>query len=143
MSVANSESIEIKASPDRVWQVLTDFSEYPGWNPMTPSMKGEVAEGAKLNGTLGFGPVRIPFMPTLLTVEPNVELRWKGGVPGAFIADHRFIIEPINDSMTLLRHHETFTGAFKPFGPFNKVPDRVHAGFNSALKRRAESTAGH
>jgi hypothetical protein len=142
MSIANRESIEITASPERVWQVLTDFAEYPGWNPMIPKMKGELKEGAKLKGTVGLGPARIPFMPTLLTVEPNVELRWKGGVPGAFVADHRFIIEAISDSTTLLRHHETYAGVFKPFGPFNKVPDSVHAGFNSALKRRAESTAG-
>jgi hypothetical protein len=121
--------------------VITDFEEFPGWNPMTPAMKGELKEGAKLKGSLGLGPARVPFFPTLLTVEPGVELRWKGGVPGAFVADHRFIIEPIDEETTLLRHYETFTGAFKPFGPFSAVPDIVHAGFNSALKRRAESSA--
>lgn len=142
MSIANTQSVEIKASPERVWQVITDFSEFPAWNPMTPGMKGELREGAKLKGKLGLGPATVPFFPTLLTVEPNVELRWKGGVPGAFIADHRFIIEPISEETTLLRHHEVFTGAFKPVGPLKAVPDRVHAGFNSALKRRAESTAG-
>jgi len=141
MSLANRESIEIKASPERVWQVLTDFAEYPLWNPMIPSMKGEVKVGAKLKGTVGLGPAKLPFLPTLLTVEPNVELRWKGGVPGAFVADHRFIIEQVDETTTLLRHHEQFTGAFKPFGRFNAVPDKVHAGFNSALKRRAESSA--
>jgi hypothetical protein len=109
---------------------------------MTPGMKGELKEGARLRGKLGLGPATVPFFPTLLTVEPNVELRWKGGVPGAFVADHRFIIERLNDETTLLRHHEVFTGAFKPVGPLKSVPDQVHAQFNSALKRRAESTAG-
>jgi hypothetical protein len=142
MSIANTKSVEIKASPERVWQVLTDFDEFPAWNPMTPGMKGELKEGARLRGKLGLGPATVPFFPTLLTIEPNVELRWKGGVPGAFIADHRFIIEPIDDATTLLRHHEVFSGAFKPVGPFKGVPDQVHANFNSALKRRAESTAG-
>ncbi|MBJ7353234.1 MAG: SRPBCC domain-containing protein [Thermoleophilaceae bacterium] len=142
MSIANTQSVEIKASPERVWQVITDFSEFPAWNPMTPGMKGELREGARLKGKLGLGPATVPFFPTLLTVEPNVELRWKGGVPGAFVADHRFIIEPVDETTTLLRHHEVFTGAFKPVGPLKAVPDRVHAGFNSALKRRAESTAG-
>lgn len=142
MSIANTQSVKIKASPERVWQVLTDFKEFPAWNPMTPGMVGELKEGARLRGKLGLGPATVPFFPTLITVEPNVELRWKGGVPGAFIADHRFIIEPLDETTTLLRHHEVFTGAFKPVGPLKAVPDRVHAGFNSALKRRAESTAG-
>jgi hypothetical protein len=142
MSVANTQSVEITASPERVWQVITDFAEFPAWNPMTPGMVGELKEGAKLKGKLGLGPATVPFFPTLLTVEPNVELRWKGGVPGAFIADHRFIIEQLDESTTVLRHHEVFSGLLKPVGPFQKVPDRVHASFNSALKRRAESTAG-
>lgn len=142
MSTANREEIRIKAEPARVWQVLTDFAAYPQWNPMTPFMRGELMEGAKLKGRLGLGPAKVPFNPTLLTVRPNSELRWKGGVPGAFIADHRFIIEQLDEQTTLLRHHETFTGAFKPFGPFGGIPDHVHAGFNSALKVRAESSAG-
>ena len=108
--------------------------------PSGPAGMGKVM--AKLKGKLGLGPATVPFFPTLITVEPNVELRWKGGVPGAFVADHRFIIEQLDESTTLLRHHEVFTGAFKPVGPLKAVPDRVHAGFNSALKRRAESTAG-
>lgn len=142
MSVAHSQEVRIKASPERVWQVITDFEEFPKWNPMTPAMKGELREGASLKGKLGLGPARVPFFPVLLTVEPNVELRWRGGVPGAFVADHRFIIEQIDEETTLLRHYESFTGAFKPFGPLQGVPDKVHAGFNSALKRRAESSAG-
>jgi hypothetical protein len=142
MSVANRESIEIKASPERVWQVLTDFAEYPKWNPMTPFMRGEVRAGTKLKGRLGLGPAKLPFSPTLLTVEPQTELRWKGLVPMGFVADHRFIIEPKDAETTVLRHYEVFSGALQPRGPLLAIPHGVHADFNSALKRRAESTAG-
>lgn len=142
MSIANTESVEIKASPERVWQVITDFSEFPVWNPMTPSMSGELTEGVKLKGSLLLGPAKLPFSPTLVTVEPFTELRWKGRVPMGFIADHRFIVEPRDSETTLLRHHEEFSGVLQPRGPLIAVPNGVHASFNSALKRRAESTAG-
>ncbi|MFM2360786.1 MAG: hypothetical protein RLY16_2779, partial [Bacteroidota bacterium] len=35
-------TIEIHASPARVWEVLTNFDEYPNWNPFIKSLKGEV-----------------------------------------------------------------------------------------------------
>jgi hypothetical protein len=142
MSIANTEEVTIAAEPARVWQVITDFAEYPAWNPMTPAMSGELKEGVKLSGKVALGPTNPPFNPTLVTVEEHVELRWKGRVAGMFIADHRFIIEAIDEQTTRLRHHEEFTGLMAPRGPLLSVPNGVHADFNSALKRRAESTAG-
>jgi len=32
--------IPIQISPRRVWQVLTDFAAYPGWNPFIVSLQG-------------------------------------------------------------------------------------------------------
>ncbi len=138
MTTANAEQISIDASPEKVWQVITDFQSFPEWNPMTPSMKGELSQGAKLKGMLGLGPLKVPFFPKLLTVEPTAELRWKGGVPGAFVADHRFIVEPNPDGGSILRHHEEFSGVFALKGPTVKTANRVHAQFNRACKQRAE-----
>ena len=41
MQVVTS-SIEIAASPERVWQVLTDFASYPKWNPFILSLSGRL-----------------------------------------------------------------------------------------------------
>lgn len=139
MITANAEQIKIDASPETVWNVITDFEAFPQWNPMTPAMKGDVALGAKLKGTLGLGPLTVPFFPRLLTVDAPGELRWKGGVPGAFIADHRFIIEAAPGGGSILRHHEEFSGAFAVKGPTEKTANGVHAKFNAACKQRAES----
>lgn len=37
--------VNIDASPQRVWQVLTDLARYPEWNPFTPRVDGRLAQG--------------------------------------------------------------------------------------------------
>lgn len=141
MTTANKEQISIDASPETVWGVITDFKSFPEWNPMTPALKGELAVGAKLKGKLGIGSLKVPFFSKLQTIDRPNELRWKGGVPGAFVADHRIIIEAGPNGGSILRHHEEFTGVFALKGPTVKTANGVHVKFNAACKRRAESIA--
>ncbi len=41
--------IDIKAPPDEVWAVLTDFAAYPEWNPFLRELRGEAVEGCSLS----------------------------------------------------------------------------------------------
>jgi len=43
--------VEISASPDQVWQVLTDFDAWPDWNVADPGFVGEMHEGAEVELT--------------------------------------------------------------------------------------------
>ncbi|HEX3268824.1 MAG TPA: SRPBCC family protein [Gaiellaceae bacterium] len=43
-----STEIEIEATPDRVWQVVSDFDAYPDWNPFTRDICGKAERGSKL-----------------------------------------------------------------------------------------------
>ena len=43
----NSE-IEINASPETVWKLLTDTSRFPEWNPFIRRLSGEFKVGQKL-----------------------------------------------------------------------------------------------
>ena len=89
--------IEIQATAERVWQVLTNFRAFPDWNPFIRSVDGELKEGASLKVYIkppkGMG---MTFRPTVLKVEPNAELRWTGSflMPGVFDGEHYFLIEP-------------------------------------------------
>lgn len=126
----------ISASPERTWELLSDFSGYPEWNPLTPKMKCSAQQGARGIGWLVVGPsfMRVPYSPKIVTADANRELRWKGGVPLVFYGDHRFIIEPDGDG-TKLVHRETFRGLIPFIGrPFLAIgTKRAYKQFNKAI----------
>jgi hypothetical protein len=104
--------IEIDATPDAVWAVLSDFEAYETWNPFLTSIDGKMAVGETLNihfASNAFGDMDIA--PVLLNVEPGKGFRWKGMllVPGIFDGKHFFKLEP-RDGGTLLVHGESFSG---------------------------------
>ncbi len=135
--------IDISATAERVWQVLTDLAAYPDWNPMIRRAAGEIKKGARLiiyfhpSGSKGR-----TFRPKLLAVEPNRELRWQGqpGFPLLFESEHVFTITPAESRAVRLTHDMVFYGLLIPFarniarratnGPFTDM--------NRALKDRAE-----
>jgi len=135
--------IEIRASAERVWELLTEFASYPRWNPFVRSIEGELLVGQNLSVFIqppGSGGMR--FRPTLLTVSPTRELRWKGKLllPGVFDGEHYFQLETAPNGGVLFRQGERFTGLLVPL--FRKSLDgATKQGFiamNEALKREAE-----
>ncbi len=142
-----SSEIEINASPEQVWQVLTDFSALPDWNPFIRSIEGDLNVGDRLKvyikASKGMG---MSFRPTVLRAEPNRELRWIGRLmmPGLMDGEHSFIIEPLEDNHVRFIQSESFTGVLVPFMSALGVFKNALIGFdemNQALKRRAELAA--
>jgi hypothetical protein len=133
--------IDIDTSPLRVWQVLTDFSKYPEWNPFIRKIEGQPVEGAKLriHITTPAG-VKREYSPKVTKVVAERELRWLGKMPGLLSGEHIFSIEPVSDSSVYLVHREVFGGLLTPFFGSSLDTD-VRKGFeemNAALKKRAE-----
>lgn len=137
--------IEIQASDERVWQLLTDFASFPQWNPFVRRVKGEAKAGARLevhiqpSGTSG-----MTFKPTVLKAEPNRELRWLGHllVPGLFDGEHIFTIETLGVNRVRFTQREVFTGLLVPLFARGLDTD-TRRGFeemNHALKVQAEQT---
>ena len=136
--------IEIDASTERVWRVLTDFERYPEWNPQIISISGPREVGARLQFVGRMGDKRtMKFRPTLLAVEPERELRWLGRLvlPVLFDGEHRFEIEPLVPGRVRFKQSERFRGVLVPLlWPF--IGDSTRRGFvamNEALKQRAEA----
>ena len=135
--------IEIQASAQRVWQLLTDFGSFPQWNPFIRRAKGNVRVGERLEVNIQpSGASGMTFRPTVLKAESNRELRWLGHllIPGLFDGEHIFTIEPLGTNRVRFVQREIFTGLLVPL--FTKGLDtktrRSFEEMNRALKVRAE-----
>jgi hypothetical protein len=135
-------SIEIGASAERVWEIVTDFDSYPDWNPFIRSASGKPEQGEKLEVTIQPpGGRAMTFKPTVLAAERAQELRWLGHLllPRLFDGEHSFRIEQIDSGRVRFVQSERFSGVLVPL--FGKTLDKTRRGFeamNEALKRRAE-----
>jgi hypothetical protein len=135
----NSE-IEIKASPETVWNLLTDISRFPEWNPFIRRLRGNLEAGQKLvvfiqpSGTRG-----MEFNPVVLKVEPNRELRWLGRFvfPGLFDGEHIFQIEPLGNGRVRFRQREIFSGVLVPLLK-NSLETDTRRGFNEMNQKLKE-----
>ncbi len=138
--------IEIQASAERVWQVLTDFASFPQWNPFIRRASGEPKKGARLEVYLQPSGARgMIFRPTVLKAEPNSELRWLGHllIPGMFDGEHIFTIQRLGVNRVRFVQREIFTGFLVPLFARGLYTDTLR-GFkelNRALKIRAEQSS--
>ena len=138
-----SSSIEIAAPPEKMWRVLTDFASYPQWNPFIQSISGSLAIGERLRVCIKPpGGKAMTFRPTVLMVEDNRKLRWKGRLlfPGIFDGEHHFELVP-TPSGSSFSQEEKFSGVLvRMMGA--AIFQRTQRGFaemNKALKQKAET----
>jgi hypothetical protein len=135
--------IDIHASSQRVWQILTDLDAYPDWNPFITQSSGSARVGERLtNHMQPVGGRAVTLRPTVLEADPGRRLRWLGRllVPGILDAEHTFTIEPLGDGQVRLVQRERFSGLLVPFLGRSLDHHTLPAfeQMNQALKRRAE-----
>jgi hypothetical protein len=134
--------IEIKATPDKVWQILTSLDKYPEWNPFIHHAIGKAKVGEKVDIKVGSGSKEMTLHCTVVKVEPNKELRWKYHValPILFSGEHSFIIEQVGGSMIRFIDRERFNGLLVS-SQARDIDTNSKKGFEAmdkALKARAE-----
>lgn len=136
-------TVEINASAERVWRLLTTFEAYPEWNRFIRYAKGEPKVGARVEVAIQPpGGREMTFRPTVTVFEPNRELRWRGRLwaPGIFTGVHIFRIEEIGENHVRFVQAEEFLGLLVPFMGKGLYATTL-AGFrqmNETLKRMAE-----
>jgi len=136
-------AVEINASAERVWQLLTDFAQFPQWNPFIQRVSGEPIAGSRLDVTIQpSGTEATTIRPIVMKAEPNRELRWRGQwlTSGLLDDEHIFTIEPLETGRVRFTQREIFTGIFSSFAAHRRNTD-TRRGFREmgqALKLRAE-----
>lgn len=142
-------SIEIEATPEEVWEVLTDFSRYPEWNPFVTSAEvtspgGSLAPGARLRTNMHDAGADTVFTPEVQVADPGRELRWLGKLgPGWIVdAEHSFTIHRISPDRVRLTQSEDFTGVLAPLiqGQLHEQTLPQFEAMNQALAQRIAAT---
>ena len=98
-SLTIDTTVDIDASRDAVWDVLTDFASYSEWNP-SMRIQGTPEVGTKLVvHLLADGGHGMSFKPKVLAATPGEELRWLGklGFHGIADGEHFFILTTNDD----------------------------------------------
>ena len=138
--------IEINASAERVWHILTNFADFPEWNPFIRQIRGELKVGGTLDVFLQpSGQRGMRFRPVVLAVEPSREIRWLGrlwGIPKLFDGEHSLTIERLDTNRVRFIQREMFTGILiSLLGGTLSGAERSFTEMNEALKARAEESA--
>ena len=135
-------SILIDATPQKVWEVLTDFENYSKWNPFIQSIHGQKEKGGRLE--VSIQPPegnKLSFEPVVLEWCKHKMIRWKRElyITGLFDGEHYFIIEPYKSYGTNFIQGENFSGLLVPL--LRKSLYKTEKGFymmNADLKEYCE-----
>lgn len=91
-------SIQIEASPETVWAIISDIERWPLWNPdvTDAELDGALAAGGTFTWKAGPGKIR----SSLSEVDAPRRIAWKGKTLG-IKAIHTWAIEPVEHGVVL------------------------------------------
>jgi len=135
--------IIIRSKPERIWDILLDFKNYPAWNPFLISIQGQALQRAMLSVVMKpRNSGKMAFKPKVLIVENMKELRWLGRLvlPGLFDGEHILSLRQANPEETIFVQEENFNGILVPL--LKKMLEQntkpAFEEMNIALKKLAE-----
>lgn len=126
-------SIEIRATPDVVWSLLTDSQRYPQWNSTVVSIRGQIAAGQSIGLESTMAPGKT-FRLKVKSFEPPRQMVW-----GSMMGCRTFRVEPIGNGATRFEMSEKIGGPLFPL--FARLVPSFDDSFNqfaADLKAAAE-----
>lgn len=134
-----STTTAIRATPGKIWALLTDAASYPDWNPTVERVEGRIAYREKVKVYTKFSPGRA-FPVKVTEFEPPKTMVWTGGMPlGLFKGVRTYQLTPGGDGTVEFAMREVFSGLLAPLIE-KTIPDLQPAfdQFAAALKKKAE-----
>ncbi|MDX1377843.1 MAG: SRPBCC domain-containing protein [Anaerolineales bacterium] len=131
-------STTINASPEAIWNILTDAEGYPAWDLSMDHIEGMLAPGETVKFLTKLSSQAFPVKVTVF--EPKKRMVLTGGMPlGLFKTERTHTLTPEKDGQTTFHTEEIFSGLLLPvFG--KNIPDLTDnfESFAAALKKQAE-----
>jgi len=136
---AYSSRVDIDASADQVWDVLTDFASYHKWNPLLSNVEGKLVVGGKLRVHTTFIP--IPLSATVKEADKPNHFEWEDHVPLNLLTPVFSVhLLPLSENRTRVIIAESFTGPLLPFvgGRLDKQMPPLYEAMGKALAQQVE-----
>ena len=129
----------IRATPDRIWALLTDAPGYPKWNNTVDKIDGQIAAGQSITVHAKINPGRA-FPVKVSEFAPAQRMVWSGGMPlGLFKGARTYTLISQGNGEVEFSMSEEFSGWLAPLIT-RSIPDMQPAfdQFAGDLKRAAE-----
>ena len=136
-----SAEVTINASAETIWQILTDPSGYPEWDPGMERVEGSFKAGEKMKLFTKMSPERA-FPVTVTSVNTGESIVLTGGMPlGLFKSERTHTLTPAGDGAVKFTTREIFSGLMLPLIG-RSIPDLTTAfeQFAAGLKAKAEGS---
>ncbi len=129
--------IDVDASPEAVWDTLTDLRSWPQWHAGVKSVlfDGPFAVGSTFKWSAGTGFIR----SEIVTADRPSRVAWKG-YHGRIEAVHVWTMEPVGRATTHVHTAESWSGALPRLlpGTMRKTLNRLIRKGLPGLKAEAE-----
>jgi uncharacterized protein YndB with AHSA1/START domain len=132
-------SITIQATPERIWQILTDAAAYPEWNTTVSSVDGRIAPGETVTVHVKASPGRA-FPVKVIAFDAPTRMVWSSSMPlGLFKGERVYELRASGAAGVDFSMREDYTGLMAPLIT-KSIPDLQPAfdEFAGCLKARAE-----
>ena len=139
--------IEINATPQQVWAVLTDWEKLPEWSSSLQGIstdglkKGDISKAFFKNPITGGN---IEFEHEITDYEEGVKFGWSGNVVGNVKDHHIYSLEGTDSGTTIFRQEDGFHSEHSSHSRFMNFISKhgiasMYKQFNKELKARVES----